>query len=378
MPWSGSSPNQTFSRTDGTRNGSSTWAQADAADVGILSADHDTHDQDIAAAISATLKKDGGNKPSANISWGNYKITDLAAPTADNDAARKKYVDDAVSGLGSASTDTKSATYTVTDAENKTLFLCDGTSAAFTITLPAAATAGDGFEIAVKKTDASANAITIDGDGSEEIDGATTLDLPSQYDVVVIRSDGTNWQIIAKNITAQAASVGQHTIFIPAGSLTATETNGAESETSELATNDVMASGLLFDASTQEHAQFSTQMPKSWDGGTIVSQFIWTHPATTTNFGVTWGIEAVAFADGDALDTAFGTAQEVSDTGGTTDDCYISAETSAMTVAGSPGSEEFVVFQVYRDPTDGSDTMAVDAKLLGVKIHYTTDAATDD
>ena len=228
MPWSGSAPNQTYSRTDGTRTGSTTWAQADAADVGILSADHDTHDQDIAAAISATLKKDGGNKPTANINWGGYKITDLAAPTSDNDAARKVYVDDAVSGVGANSSDTKSAAYTVTDAENKTLFLCDATSAAFTLTLLAAATAGDGFEIAVKKTDSSANAITIDGDGSEEIDGATTLELAAQYDVVVIRSDGSGWSVVAKTITATAAAnLGQTTLTKTAAYTVTTSDFGA-------------------------------------------------------------------------------------------------------------------------------------------------------
>lgn len=182
----------------------------------------------------------------------------------------------------------------------------------------------------------------------------------------------------ASAATAAGHSLGQHTIWVPAGAMTPTETNGAEAETSELATNDVMAAGLLFDAATRENAQFAIQMPKSWDGGDIIAQFIWTHPATTTNFGATWGIEAVAFADGDAMDSAFGTAQETTDTGGTTNDCYISPETGAMTVGGSPGAEELSAFQVYRDVADGGDTMAVDAKLLGVKLHYTTDAATDD
>ena len=48
-----------------------------------------------------------------------------------------------------------------------------------------------------------------------------------------------------------------------------------------------------------------------------------------------------------------------------------------MTVAGSPGAEELVVFEVYRDPADAGDTMAVDAYLIGVKLHYTTSAVND-
>ena len=65
------------------------------------------------------------------------------------------------------------------------------------------------------------------------------------------------------------------------------------------------------------------------------------------------------------------------DTGGTTDDLYISPESSAHTVQGTPGAEEFVVFEIFRDVSDAGDTMAVDARLHGVKLHYTTDAVTD-
>lgn len=177
---------------------------------------------------------------------------------------------------------------------------------------------------------------------------------------------------------ATTVGQGQHTIWVPAGAMIAQTTNGAASGSLEMTTNDVMVKYLAFDATTQEFAQFSIQMPKSWNEGTIVAQFIWTHPSTTTNFGVAWELGAVAFADDDALDTAFGTEVTVTDTGGTTHDCYISAESSAMTVAGSPTAEELVYFRVTRDPANGSDTMAVDAWLIGVKLHYTTNDDTDD
>jgi hypothetical protein len=172
--------------------------------------------------------------------------------------------------------------------------------------------------------------------------------------------------------------IGQQTISVPAGSMYARTTNGAASGSGESSTNKVMRKSWDFDTTTQEFVQFAVWMPKGWDEGTLICQFMWSHPSTTTNFGVVWAIEAVAFADDDALDSAFGTAVQVADTGGTTDDRYTTAETGALTVAGSPGAEEWVVFQVKRVPADGSDTMAVDARLEGVKIHYTTNAATDD
>ena len=53
--------------------------------------------------------------------------------------------------------------YTATNRD--ALILCDATSAAFTVTLYSAV-GNKGRKIAVKKTDSSANAITVDGNGS--------------------------------------------------------------------------------------------------------------------------------------------------------------------------------------------------------------------
>ena len=82
MPWSGSSPNQTFQRSDGTRTGTTVWQQADAAGVDIIATDHDTHDQDFAASLNAALKKDGGNTPTANLPMGGFRHTNVANAAA--------------------------------------------------------------------------------------------------------------------------------------------------------------------------------------------------------------------------------------------------------------------------------------------------------
>jgi len=177
-----------------------------------------------------------------------------------------------------------------------------------------------------------------------------------------------------KYVEAGKIGAGQQTIWIPAAAMTPTTTNGAAAATEELATNDVMLTYLAFDDSTRENACFAIQMPKSWDASTLISQFVWKTDATSGN--CIWGLQAVALADDDALDAAFGTAVEVTDAAASAaDDCIISAESGALTVAGSPGAEEYVVFKVYRDATD---TMNGDAELLGVKIHYTTNANRDD
>ena len=180
-------------------------------------------------------------------------------------------------------------------------------------------------------------------------------------------------------ITAVAEDLkGKKHLWIPANAMTPRTSAGAASGTTETSTNKVMSDTYDFDKDADEHVQFAMMMPKSWDEGTLIAQFVWSHPSTTTNFGVAWFIQAVAFANDDALDTAFGTAIETDDTGGTTDDVYISPESAAITVAGSPATEEYVVFQVYRDVSDVFDDLAVDARLLGVKIHYTTVSLVDE
>lgn len=194
---------------------------------------------------------------------------------------------------------------------------------------------------------------------------------------------GTDVQAYYANLTTAGATtatiktVGKETIWIPATAMIAATTNGAAAGSVETTTNKVMLKSLDFDTTTQEFAQFSIRMPKSWDEGTVTASFTWSHPSTTTNFGVVWALQAVALSNDDAGDTAFGTEQVIADTGGTTDDIYITSETPAVTIAGTPAAEDWVVFRVKRVPSNGSDTMAVDARLHGVTLYITTNAATD-
>jgi hypothetical protein len=165
-----------------------------------------------------------------------------------------------------------------------------------------------------------------------------------------------------------------HSIFIPASAMVAQTTNGAASGTTETTTNDVMFSTLDFDASTIEYAQFQIAMPKSWNEGTVTAQFLW----CATNTGdVVWGLQGVAISDDDLLDAAFGTAQTVTDSVTATTDLMTSSATAAVTLGGSPAAEDLVVFRVYRNASSGSDTCAVDAKLVGVRLNFTTNAADD-
>ncbi len=88
---------------------------------------------------------------------------------------------------------TKTTTYTATSSDGT--ILCDATGGAFSVTLPAAAS-NTGVVLVVKKIDASANAVTIDGNSSETIDGATTQSIGVRYESLTIGCNGTAWYIL--------------------------------------------------------------------------------------------------------------------------------------------------------------------------------------
>ena len=200
----------------------------------------------------------------------------------------------------------------------------------------------------------------------------------------ITQSPGNNTTKVATTafVTAAVAAAGggsgKQTIWVPASAMVSRATNGAAPGTMETTTNKNMIRTLDFDTTTQEFAQFEIAMPKGWNEGTITFVPIWSHGATTTNFGVVWALQAVARSDDDAMDVAFGTEQVVVEIGGTTNDLYIGAESSAITIGGSPVENDVVQFQVKRNPAHASDNMAIDARLHGVKVLYITNAGTDD
>ena len=53
----------------------------------------------------------------------------------------------------------------------------------------------------------------------------------------------------------------------------------------------------------------------------------------------------------------------------------VSAVSGAVTIAGSPSVNEYVFFQIMRDVS--ADDQSGDARLLGIKLFFTTDAAND-
>lgn len=173
-------------------------------------------------------------------------------------------------------------------------------------------------------------------------------------------------------------TAGRHLIYVSAAAMRPSFTGGCASlATIASASNQPDITTLDFDQTTKEFAQFAISMPKSWDEGTITFKPIWSHASGGSAFGCAWSLQAVAVSNDDTIAAAYGTAQVSVDTGGTANDIYVGPESSAITVGGTPQSEDVVFFRVARETDDSGQSLDLDARLHGIQLFITTNADTD-
>lgn len=176
----------------------------------------------------------------------------------------------------------------------------------------------------------------------------------------------------------KAAVTGEQTVNLLAVGMIKRTTNGPETYSTEKATNDVMVSGFAFDKDTEEALQIMFPMPKSYGGGDLYFTPAWTTAAVAGTGDVIWGVRARFIRNDDAIDAAFGTAAEVTDSFLADGDMHIAPETAAVTPGGTFASQCWLVVEVYRKAAAGGDTYTQDAILLGLAMTYPTTAMTDD
>ena len=229
-------------------------------------------------------------------------------------------------------------------------------------------------------------------DGNLGINAGTALTITSpditiadgSVDFDIASHDGTNGLKLGGTlVTATAADLnsvkqfGKETIWVPALAMRPTESNGCSTiQRVETTSGRPDMDVLDFDKDGDEFAQFSVAFPKSWNLGTITFKCYWSGIAATT--GVSWAVQGVAMNDNETIDVAFGTAVVVDDSAqGAVEELLVTAESGAVTIAGTPADDDLTYFRVYRDVSDSNDDMAGDARLHGIKIFFTTDAAND-
>ena len=210
-------------------------------------------------------------------------------------------------------------------------------------------------------------------------DGATVTGIKDEDDMSSNSATKLATQQSIKAYVDTAATgvkkVGLETIYVPAAAMYPNTTAGcADLEQVELS-NGPELKCLDFAADADDFAQFTVAFPKSWNEGTVTFQAFFT--VTGTNTGtVAWGLSGVSFADNGDINTAFGTnvVATAKAHSGTSNDMDVTAVSGAVTITAAAVDTQ-TYFQVMRDVSADSQTGA--ARLLGIKLFFTTNAAND-
>lgn len=131
----------------------------------------------------------GGVEISRFASSGNFLIN-----TTSDDTVNKLQVNGSTSTSGLVlGTTTKTGNYTLTSSDHTVR--ADASSGSITLTLPDA-TANSGRVFVIKRTDNTANTVTINTTSSQTIDGSLTALINVQYVAITVQSNGTSWDVI--------------------------------------------------------------------------------------------------------------------------------------------------------------------------------------
>lgn len=130
------------------------------------------------------------------IKWGNLFSEPLEADkgvlVVPEGSGSESDRNELIQALRGPTTEITSTSHTVTNADSTILVDDDTAGGAVTLTLLDAATAGDNYILNIKKLGTTGNVII---SSSDNIDGATTATLTSQYAAVTLISDGSTYHI---------------------------------------------------------------------------------------------------------------------------------------------------------------------------------------
>jgi hypothetical protein len=157
------------------------------------------------------------------------------------------------------------------------VLLCDATSNAITVTLP---TATAGVVVSVKKTDSSANAVTVTG----TIDGVTNPTLTAQYQTMWLVADGTTWRQMVRptlaNLPDYPATSDARYLALAGGTVT-----GAVTSVRTASTDTVVTAGVSGD--TFDRARLLASGRYEVGSGTATRDTAWYRQAANK-----WGTDA--------------------------------------------------------------------------------------
>ena len=248
-----------------------------------------------------------------------------------------------------------------------TVVLADATSGAITINLPPIASNVERLVI-IKNVGDGSNAVTIDGDGAELIDGSLTVALSDEDEAIGLVGAASTWESIFQ--TAEA-------VVTPAAAVLTIPLRINEAELLEVNVPAFLTSAvgwprvLAFDDTTEEFATWDFVMPSNFDGDPVLFG-VFRAAAATGEFGITVAVMATGDGDPTAADS-YDAGNDVSITvPGTIDD----QGTFSLSLANfdSAALRDKIVLLFSRDVAVGSNAVG-DIEVGDVWLEYTEGVA---
>ncbi len=117
---------------------------------------------------------------------------------------------------------------------------------------------------------------------------------------------------------------------------------------------------MAFDSATNEAAQTQLILPPEWPGKSFQVRIYWSHPLATS-WGVAWEVQAYSCTNDDPMAVAFVGGVIATDTGGTTNDLYVSASNVVTIEADNTMPGDLVFIKLIRRTDLADDTLNADA-----------------
>jgi len=143
-----------------------------------------------------------------NVSVGGWHATPIAVEHGGTGATTKNNASSNLGLIFSDITDVSSG-QVLTASDRGKMFNTSATSGIITHTLPGATTAGNGFIISFRKSDATTNQVIVQRSGSDTINGSTTATLTYQNQTMTLVSDGSSSWIIAQRGQRNPTPIGE-------------------------------------------------------------------------------------------------------------------------------------------------------------------------
>ena len=163
-----------------------------------------------------------------------------------------------------------------------------------------------------------------------------------------------------------AAPTAETSIYIDAGGLLGTDGGASASTGGDAGTNN---STDWWNVDVTEELFSKIAMPPQWDGGDVDVEFFWTINGANTGDNVQWGAAATSAGNGEVWDSVFSAVTETGDDLLIANDEIHVVKATGITPAGTPADGNLLFLKLQRTSTTGQ-TASVDARLLGVRVHY--------